>query len=73
MFIIQCYSCEELESNAKCSLFGCVCVCFFINVKNAHVCYINCLRVHPRFGVWIRLGMAKLHAILVHFDSDIAF
>ena len=46
---------------------------FFINVNKTHVCYINCFRVHPKFGVLIRLGMAKLHAILVHFDPDIAF
>ena len=32
-----CHTCEELESNAKCSRF----VVYFINVKNTHICYIK--------------------------------
>ena len=32
-----CNACEELESNAKCSRFG----RYFIDVKNAHIYYMN--------------------------------
>ena len=30
-------NCEELESNAKCSIFG----GYFINMRNTHVCYMK--------------------------------
>ena len=38
-FIKSCHACEVLESSAKCSRLGGG--GYFINVKNAHVCYIN--------------------------------